>query len=241
MRVRHGFLRFVVLCILAFLIQPRTAMAFKVSPQNQKIELDKTHNGELVIENERPLPLTLEFSVVRRSVNEDGSEGRVDESENFVIFPPQVLIPVDGKQKVRIQYVGPMDINETRSYHVIAEEVMVDFSEEPVDGIRAKLSFGASLHIIPPGARHDISVRSVEQSGQNARVTIVNNGNSFGYLDNARITLSSAGVERVYEGVELVQLAGRTLLTPGVVRTISLPLPEGGAGGVRATIDMLDD
>lgn len=234
---------FICLLTIGFIMQAAPAFAMKITPQNQAITLSEGLTAQIQVENTRDAPLTAEFSIHKRHVHEDGTETRTDASSDFLIFPPQALIQPNKTQTVRVQWVGDVDLDASHSYHIFSEEVLVNLSNEPVQGLRAKMAVGVTLHVVPDNVSHDISIANVTAAGDKARITIVNNGNAFGYLDNARITLNADGRTKLYEGIELVQLAERTFLPhSGKKRTISLPLPEGANGSnVQATIEMLDD
>ncbi|MFP4386348.1 MAG: fimbria/pilus periplasmic chaperone [Alphaproteobacteria bacterium] len=226
------------LCMLSF-----PAFAVKIFPQNQVIELTKSLNAELTVENTREEPVTLEFYIKKRDVQEDGKEKYEDVTDDFIIFPPQALISPGQSQKVRIQYAGDTALQQSRSYHIFSEEVLVNFDDNPVQGIRPKMRIGVSLHVLPQGVDHAVSVRDVILDDSQAKITVINEGTSFAYLDNARITLRSDDKERVFEGIELVKLAARTLLEPVEgIRTFSLPLPEGASGDhLSASIEMIEE
>jgi P pilus assembly chaperone PapD len=231
----------VIFCLI--LIAPTDAHAFRIYPMNQTIELGRGTTAEIIVENVTEKPLTVEFMVEKRNVDDQGNENHTSGEDDFVIFPPQTVIQPESSQKIRVQYVGDPSISQSESYHIYAAQVPVNLSNVEKSGVSTVLKMGASLHVAPPDTKPSVSITEVRAKGNDALVTIQNNGGRFAYIDDVKITLSGGNASKEYEGEELVQLAVRTLIPPGGgTRTITLPMPEGASGASpQAQIEMIDD
>ena len=83
------------------------------------------------------------WSCFRRIVSEDGVQTLERADDEFLVFPPQFVVPQGGSQAVRFQYLGDPDIAQSIAYVIEAQEVPV--VPEGFSGITTVYNLGAAL------------------------------------------------------------------------------------------------
>src|SRR5690606_17266971 len=124
--------RFLILLFLPLLF------SFTLTPMSHVIRLD---NGEkqaqFFIENSSKDPMPVMLSVKERQQKIDGSEA-TPETNDIIVFPPQVIIPPNEKRSIRISWKGQAPEFE-KSYRLIAEQIPLDVKKEKVKGSGIKM------------------------------------------------------------------------------------------------------
>jgi len=206
------------LCVLA----PEAA-SYTLEPIVTVIELPSGASGEtIILRNPRAFPLAVTFEIVERTVHEDGTETQTPADELFLIFPPQAIVPAGNTQALRIQWIGP-DVSTSRSFTLYGVEAPVKLSEDEGSGIRTILKIGASVHVTQTGLRADPVLTAVSKIDGGVRVSIANEGMRFVYVDDVALTFENKTVS----GQDLGNVAVRTLIPPGSIRTFVVPDVEG--------------
>lgn len=208
------------------------AHALGVAPPILVLDERTGYAGEMRVLNPDTEPMAVEVSVFLRTFDE-GGETETPADTDFVVFPPQAVIDPQSDQAIRFQYVGDALDGRSKSYRVYITEVLAPLSEDAAEQstVRFQSRYGASLHLVPRGARAEPRVASAEpamkQDGAPAlRVRIENEGGRYVYLNE---TVISAGDFVFPMGdVMATQNAGLPI-GPSMGRTITLPLPEGAS------------
>lgn len=207
-----------VLCVFA-----PVAGAYTLEPIVTVIELPAGRSGEtILVRNPRQFPLAITFEIAERTVHEDGRETHAPAEDLFLIFPPQTIVPAGKTQALRIQWVGP-DVPISRSFTLYGVEAPVSLSEDGESGIRTILKIGASIHVTHKDLRPLPVLKSYRQAGSAAEVSIANEGDRFVYLDDVTLKFEN----RTISGQDLGNIAIRTLIPPGAVRTFEIPDADG--------------
>lgn len=129
----------------------------------------------MTLRNPRGTALPIETRVVRRHVAEDGETRFEPADGDFIIFPPQALVPPGGAQALQFQYVGAPIQGESKAYVIYVTEVPV----APIDGIGVQMVFelGAAIYIYPRGATTDLRFEGLRPLPDGSvEVSIRNNG-----------------------------------------------------------------
>ncbi len=213
----RSFLGLMALAACALLAIP--AAAIDVQPVVNVINLPEDQRGvSIVIRNPREVDLPIEFDIVERSVNPDGSETSEPADDQFVIFPAQTLIPPGQSRTVRVQYVGPA-LDTSRSFTMYTTELPIAESEIGNSGVQRILRMGASVHVAPQGVVPEPVLEASRAVENGVEVSIRNGGNRFLYVDNVSLEFGDTTIE----GYELANIAERTLIPPGALRTFVVP------------------
>lgn len=197
-------------------------MAYELTPSGTEARKD------LRVENTGAQPTPVDIFVERREILPDGSEKRTPADDDFLIFPPQGILPPNGFQTFRVQYIGA-PISKTVLYTVTVAQQPVDMSESGASGVQLLFNLGTLAAVSPTGAEPKIVIENVapsEEAGK-LRITAVNEGNRYSRLRTGRWTLTDGGGRsETLEGERLQEAISQPLIEPGTRRIIDLPVSE---------------
>ncbi|MDD2867738.1 molecular chaperone [Neomegalonema sp.] len=175
------------------------ARAFELSPISTHLEAAGPGvRGRIVLRNTRDAELPMQTRVMRRHVAEDGRITLEPADADFLVFPPQALVPAHGAQTIQFQYVGPL-LNEGRSYLLYVSEVPIAASGEMV--VRLVFEMGAAVYLHPPGAKAELSLEGATPlPGGRIELRVRNSGarhavliEGFGVVPGAEAALAAYG------------------------------------------------
>ncbi len=214
----------------AFLLMGSAAQAgIRVEPM--AYELTPSGSGarqDLRVENTSAQPTPVDIFVHRREILPDGSERRTPADDDFLIFPPQGIVPGNGFQAFRVQYIGPA-VTQTVIYTVTVAQQPVDTSGSGQSGVQIVFNLGTLAAVSPPGSTPRLVVESVAPAAEagKLRVTVANEGNRYARLRTGRWTLTDAnGATEILEGEPLQRAIPQPLIEPGTRRVIELPVGD---------------
>ena len=204
------------LLLLALFAQ--SALSFTLEPTVTVLRLPADITGQtLVLKNPRNVALPVVFEIFERKINEDGSEVTAPADDDFVIFPPQAVVPAGKAQAVRVQWVGGT-LSQSRSFTLYASEQPLNLSGQAQSGVQTILRMGASIHVTNQGFMPTPKLIHYRPEPDGVVVSIQNNGNEFLYIDMLKLKFGRKEVG----AFKLANAAGRTLITPGATRTFKV-------------------
>lgn len=199
------------------------AQAYEVGPMRIFLDLGAGQTSSVfTIRNVRDADLPVEMNVYRRLVSEDGEQELAPADEDFVIFPPQVLVGGLENQAIRFQYVGDPAITESVSYVIQVEEVPVvpdDFT-----GVVFAYNFGVSVYVRAPGARDSIVFSDVARDGEALTFSVRNNGADYNFLSLHGLAVESDRGRTTLTADEIAARAGNPIIPPHSTRRFTLSL-----------------
>lgn len=222
--------------------------AFAFSVQPLLVEIEPGRSGAIRVENTRPEPLTIEVTITRRSVDQDGQQTRAPADDDFVVLPPQMVIQPGRVQVVRLQWVGDEPPTQSISYYANLREVPVALAPTEGAQLQVAFAFDIAVHVLPRNVRPQLALTGAQiaRNAQGApvmRLTIENSGDRYAYLQDASYDLevldsSGAVIARPsFTKDALSEILGVTLLEPHKSRTADLPLPDApNAASVRGRV-----
>lgn len=212
-----------VLSLLLALLSP-VSMSFTLQPSMKVLTLPADIGGvTLVLKNPRNTDLPVVFEMVERKIlNEDGDEVRTPSESEFVIFPPQAVVPAGKSQAVRVQWVGGA-LSQSRSFTLFANEQPVNLNKNKQLGVTTLLHVGASIHVTNQVFEAKPELVDYQPSQDGVVVSIANSGNEFINLDKMAMRF---GREEV-SGFDLANTAQRPLIYPGAIRTFKVKGVQG--------------
>src|SRR3546814_8911481 len=77
--------------------------------------------------NINPGNLAFETRVFRMEIDKDGNIVETPADQDFLVFPPQGVLPAGGRQVVRLQWVGGAELATSQAYYVSVEQLPVAF------------------------------------------------------------------------------------------------------------------
>ncbi len=175
LKLRFGRAAVTAACLLGagivILAAAGAAWAMRVSPMVS--ELTTTGAGSaarIEVGNVGSAALPFETRITRMDVDADGNIVETDADDDFLVFPPQGVVPVRGRQVVRVQWVGDSSIDTSRAYYLWVRQLPVatdpDADAAPEDGGAVKVSvlytMKSLIVVAPPGAEPKVEVVSVK-------------------------------------------------------------------------------
>lgn len=155
---------------------PPEAQAFELSPISHHLESSGgAVSGRMTLRNPRSAPLPIETRVVKRHVAENGENSFTPADADFLVFPPQAIVPARGAQAIQFQYVGPSVQDSSAAYVVYVTEVPV--AQGPGITVQTVFELGAAVYIHPRGATGDLRLEGVRPLGDGSvEVSVRNQG-----------------------------------------------------------------
>lgn len=143
------------------------AWAMRVSPMVS--ELTTTGAGStarIEVGNIGAAALPFETRITRIEFSDDGELIETPADEDFLVFPPQGLVPVGGRQVVRVQWVGEPQIDVSRAYYLWVRQLPVATEPHPPEdggavSVSVLYTMKSLIVVAPPGAQADVQVISV--------------------------------------------------------------------------------
>lgn len=211
------------------------AAAFKLTP----IEMEFAPSGRgatqtFVIENSGSAPEAIELRTYTRDMDAMGEDILVEDIDNFVVFPAQVILQPGQEQAVRVQWIGDPAPSQELAYRLIAEQLPIDLGEAQEEGGQMKLlvRYIASLYVVPDGAKPEVSLVSAGPAADGSGLELVfeNSGSAHALLSDLELTINGGGNEVVLSKDQLETVAGQNVLA-GRTRHFIMPWPAGIAQG----------
>lgn len=245
MRARGALIGTAVAAVLA--VQPAQALRFtpfvvSLAPSGAGA------NQVFQVENETDSAAAIQITLVHREMGVDGKETLKEAEDDFVVFPPQMVLLPREARAVRLQWVGDAKPAAELPYRIIVEQlpVRLDTGSEKGTQISLVVRYEGAVYITPPNAKPDILVERAEPAtGPDGKprlaVELWNKGTAHAILQNASLTVSAAagGVAVTLKADQLGGLADQNVLG-GHHRRFLVPWPPGLAvGPVRATLDFV--
>ncbi len=232
-------------CFAAALSMPGLAWAMGVSPVQLELKsVGTTSRSTLTVDNKSAAALPVEIVIKRMTQDENGvRKYHADGHNEFLVIPPQAMIPPGGSQVFRVQWVGEPALAESKSFMLFANQVPVKLPANS-SGVQMISSMGAMINVAPPQSTADLKVvtTGVELDKKTGKkhptVTVENPTKTHALLPKATLKLQSGGWQQTYPPDALNSQIGIGLVPPGQRRKFVLPvvLPQNVAS-VQASIE----
>jgi fimbrial chaperone protein len=215
------------------------AEAYQVSP----MIYDLTPSGAgatatVRVQNDDEKPITIELTAERRDFDENGKESRTPADADFVLFPPQAVVPAGKTQAVRVQYVGKAALTQSVMYVITIKQVPVELPKSGPSGVQFVFNFGTLANVVPTGAKADVQVKAITPAaGGGYQLRLHNAGNKYANISLGGLVLNGGGKSTQLSGSEWRKTLGTSWLLPGKDRVITVPQVSGMSGPVTAKYD----
>src|SRR5690554_3941007 len=166
-RARASALLFVAALALTVPALNSPALAMRVSPMVVEMESRGSNaTARVEVQNINPGNLAFETRVFRMDVDAEGEITETPADEQFLIFPPQGVLPAGGRQVIRLQWLGAAEPDTSQAYYVSVEQLPVPFEPKTADAVGAQVqilyNMRALVVVAPPGAQPDVKATLVE-------------------------------------------------------------------------------
>lgn len=234
-----------------FICLASAAVAMRVSPM--VIEMTTSGSGaiaRLEVQNLNQTRLPFEVRVTRVEIDEHGNATESPADEDFLIFPPQGLIPPGGRQVMRIQWVGPPEIPGSRSYYFSVNQLPVPLEEQAstqsAGQVQIVYHMKALVVVAPPNATPNVEAVSARPSEYQptvpagvtppapvpgVEITLRNTGRRHAMMAALRWVVEGTGADGrpqqvIFTQADLNRVIGTGYVGPLTgVRTFRLPVP----------------
>lgn len=260
-RARASALLFVAALALTVPALNSPAYAMRVSPMVVEMESRGTDaTARIEVQNINPGNLAFETRVFRMAIDAEGEITETPADEDFLIFPPQGVLPAGGRQVVRLQWLGPAEPDTSQSYYVSVEQLPVKLDPVANEQIGAQVqilyNMRALVVVAPPGAKPDVSATKVEQvfyqpptppgaaeqpeMQDGVAVTLTNTGRRHAMMANFSWQLVGTDKDGKWLRVdvspeELTRAVGTGYVPAQGERIFRLPIPGFGPGPIKLT------
>ncbi len=222
------FASFLLLLMISFMTQQ--ASALQLNPLS--VIVKPTGGGArqtFKVTNESNKPIAVQFSVTtRQQIN--NKEVRRPADRDFMIYPPQTIIPPRTTQKVRIEWLGKKPVNKELAYRLIAKQVYVSLEKQKQTGISMLMTLVGALYVQPNNTKSNVQVRAVQRHGNKLAVTLSNSGNRHQLMNYATLTLRNGSKVINIKGKGLIGIEGNNVLA-GATKRFFINLPHGFVNG----------
>lgn len=231
------------------LAQINPALAFQLNPISRifaPLGQEATQDYEIV--NDSDERVAVEVTVVERTVSLDGEETHTPADDDFLIYPPQMIVEPGTAQVVRVMWLGDPAPTEELAYRLVAEQLPINLvdpnsevPERPAGQVQIMMRYIGALYIQPAGVTPDLQVVAAtpQTSPEGVRqlaVTLDNQGTAHALLKNYTLHLTSQGTTIDFPGEQLDD-ANHVVVLAGHQRRFVVSWPAGlPQGEVTGTV-----
>lgn len=201
------------------------------------------------IENNTGEPLAVELNIVKREMSLQGVDKLIPANDDFMIYPPQILLQTGESQTVRVTWLGDPKPAQELAYRLIAEQLPINLaptggtaSEAPTKSgfntsIKIKMRYQGSIYIRPSQAQPNVVIERIEPKMENGKsilaITLQNQGSARANLKEGQLQLKVGTQDRSIVTLTAAQMGlnERPTLLAKQQRQILIPYPTGLAQG----------
>ena len=218
------------------------ACAMTVSPTHIEMQSAGARNtARVTVFNSSSAPLPIEAVVHFMQLDENGKSRTTPAGEDFLVMPPQALIPPGSTQVFRVRWLGEPALDASRSYFLYMNQIPVKLTARK-SVVQVVMSMAVMINVAPPrGAPAlqliDTGVTRTPKGQLFPTITVANRSNVHGLLPQGTVQLMAAGWNKTLSPAFLNEKVGIGLVQPGKQRKFILPveLPS-NVSGLKARI-----
>jgi len=234
-----------LLTVLFLLASIPAALAFTLAPIRMEFEpAGRGANQVFHLENDSTNTVPVQLSMLTREANWDGKETNAPAEDDFLVYPPQVLLKPHQVQTVRVKWLGTPKPEKELAYRILAEQLPVSLKKEKPGEARINVlvRYLGSVYVVPKGAKADVVLASAapqtDAAGKRRMELILENrGTAHSILNDLRFKIQAGG-KTVELGPEELKIVGGENILAGQKRRFLLPWPESLPDGpLQVTFD----
>lgn len=143
-----------------------TVYAMRVSPMIVEMTTTGTDSvARIEVQNLNTGRLPFETRITRLAFDENGIPTETPADGDFLVFPPQGMLPQGARQVIRLQWVGAPDIPTSQAYYLSVNQLPIpaDPNSAPQSAqVQVVYHMKALVVVAPPGAQPNVSVKSAQ-------------------------------------------------------------------------------
>jgi P pilus assembly chaperone PapD len=198
-------------------------------------------SGVVRVDDSFPTPLPVELRVTSATPTGFGLDDTTKTSDDLAVFPPTALIQPGRTQTFRVQYVGDLDLKQSRHYIVTVAQLPVAFQTGDSQ-VQVLYNFEVIVNVGPAGVKPHLVVDHTEigkddKGAPTALLYVKNDSATYGYLSHGALRvkeLDQAGktvFTKQFAAEEIQDKIGPGLVASGQIRQFVLPVVLPTASG----------
>ena len=219
------------------------ASAMSVTPVHVEMtSVGSASRNQVSVTNTGTAPMPVETSLERLQLDEDGNRKTAKAGDEFLVFPPQAIIPPGGTQVFRLQWVGEPSLALSQSYIFSVAQVPVQFPKGQ-SKVQVVMSFGVIVNVGPSQVSPVLKVvgsgvMTDKKGHRRAYVTVENPTKTHALLPEGKLSLAGNGWSQTLTASEIREKIGVGLVQPGKRRKFVIPLEiPANVTSVQASLD----
>jgi P pilus assembly chaperone PapD len=198
--------------------------------------------NQVSVTNTGTTPLPVETAMEQLQLDENGNRTTSKAGNDFLVFPPQAIIPPGGTQVFRLQWVGEPVLAQSKSYIFSVSQVPVQFPKGQ-SKVQVVMSFGIIVNVGVPQTTPALKVVGTglvtDRAGKRrATVTVENPSKTHALLPEGKLSVTGNGWQQSLTQTEIREKIGIGLVQPGKRRKFVLPVDvPAGVTTVQASLD----
>lgn len=216
------------------LVLASTANAMTVTPtQIEMTSTGRASRGAITAVNNGADALAVELVVKKATLDEAGIPTSNATSEEFLIMPPQALIPPGATQNFRIQWLGEPLLEKSETFLIYVNQLPVKLPKR-IRGVQVVFGMGVMVNVAPPRGEPELKIVNSgvvtdERGRRHPTLTVINPTNVHALFPQSTVRISRGSWSETLSSGELAQSIGIGLVQPGHRRRFVLPitLPPG--------------
>lgn len=167
----------------ALFFTPVAVEAARVSPMIVEVEpMGRESVARVELTNPGQAEFPVEVQMFRGVISEAGELELTPADEQFLVFPPQRVVPAQSQQVFRVQYIGEPELAASEIYYMQIRQIPVTVSPDQSQ-VQVVVNFNVLVNVIPDGAEakpaFDSIVPVVRDEVSGIEVRVVNRGTRY--------------------------------------------------------------
>ncbi|MBB4798245.1 fimbrial chaperone protein [Brevundimonas bullata] len=212
---------------------PAAAQSYEISPLLAELQPTASRSEQTFrVLNKSDTPIAVEAIIRQRLVSDSGQNLDGEISEDFILVPPQMVVPAQGSQTLRLRWIGEPQLERELPFRMRVRQIPVTF-DAPGEGGRVTVAFSyvANIYVAPPGAASDIALTKAEplesEGKRHLAITLENRGTKRAVIDKAELQVTGAdGATSLAAGSPATEALTTQTILAGASRVFLLPWPD---------------
>ncbi|MDF2576622.1 MAG: hypothetical protein K0S74_106 [Chlamydiales bacterium] len=224
------FLAFISLC------SPFSLEAFQMSPMIMEIApAGKGSSQSVVLYNNSDRAEAIELRIFHRKHDINGNEDYTEDAEdNFLLYPPQMILGPKESQAVQISWVGDTHLSRELPFRLVAEQVPLKEVEKDPQvkmSVEILLRIVGSVYVASKNVKPELRIlnTSYKDKGEEGKFLLLNlknEGTAHEVTTDKRLEIELANKSKlILEGEQAKALTGINILA-GDERNLYIPWPS---------------
>ena len=237
------------LTLFLLLANTQSSWAFKIEPISRTFTpsgSNATQSYDLI--SDKSQPEAVEMSVVKRKMDLDGKESYELADDDFLIYPPQVILKPNTRQTVRVTWLGDPTLQQEIAYRLVTKQVPINLKKPEIGKptqttgkVEVLLTYMGSLYVRPVDVQSKVVVDSVivqnDKGKSKIALILENQGSARASLRNFSLNLTSNGKTVILKPEQLQEISSKVILAKSKRRFVFAYPAELPQGNVTATFD----